>query len=113
MFKNSLSKLLTKFGVKSQEDLSPDELVTYERYKTILNGDSVTIDGVKEFCRSQIKIIESKCDGVNLLTAVQQASLHVYMNILRMIEAPEQERESLERYLNQIIESTPTQNDEN
>jgi hypothetical protein len=87
------------------EDLEPEERAVFDKYRLILTGDSVTTDSIKEFCRSQIDLIESKCDGVNPITTIQQACIHVYRNILKAIEAPEAERESLERYLQQIINS--------
>ena len=98
-----LTKLLNKRGIEKEEDLSKEEKEVFDKYKLILNGELVTIDTLKEFCRSQINIIESKCDGVTPLTNLQQASLHVYMNIIKAIEAPEAERASLERYLTQLI----------
>lgn len=97
-----LPALLEKRGVELK-DLSPEEQAQYSQWKSILSGANVTIDSLKEFCQSQIRIIESKCDGVNPLTTLQQACIHVYVNLLKAIEAPEAERESLERYLTQII----------
>lgn len=100
---NVINKLLEKRGIEKVEDLSAEEQATYQKWRLILTGDSVTIDSLKEFCASQIKIIESKCDGTNPLSLLQQASIHVYINLLKTIEAPEAERESLEKYLTQIV----------
>jgi hypothetical protein len=99
-----LNKLLNKRGIEKEEDLSKEEKDIFDKYKLVLSGELVTIETLKEFCRSQIKIIESKCDGITPLTNLQQASLHVYFNLLKAIEAPESERESLERYLTQLIQ---------
>lgn len=99
----SLSKLLEKRGIDKVEELSPEERTTFERYRVILSGETITVAQLKEFCQAQIRIIESKCDGVTGLTAMQQACLHVYLNLLKAIEAPEVERESLEKYLTQLI----------
>jgi len=101
---NLLAKLLEKRGIRSEEDLTAEEKKDFDRYKLTLSKE-VTVENIKEFCKSQIKIIEGKCDGIIPLTILQQASLHVYSNILKVIEAPEAERESLERHLLQIIES--------
>lgn len=98
-----LHKLLEKRGIEKVEDLSPEEFQIFERYRMVLTGSTVTLDQVKEFCHAQIAIIEAKCDGITPLTSVQQACLHVYINILKAIEAPEAERTSLERHLNQLI----------
>lgn len=103
MFK--LSKLLDKFGVQKESDLSIEEKVTFDQYKKILVGETVTVNSLKEFCKSQIRIIETKiADGINRPTDIQLSSLHVYLNLLKAIEAPEAERESLENYLNQLIQ---------
>lgn len=100
-----LSKLLDKRGIEKIEDLTPDEQAQFNKWKLVLSGDTVTIDSLKEFCTNQIRVIEGKCDGVNPLTILQQASLHVYHNLIKAIEAPETERESLEKYLTQIVNS--------
>ncbi len=63
----------------------------------------MTVATIQDFCKSQIAIVQSKCDGVKPLNMLQQASLHIYTNILKAIEAPQAERESLERYLTQIV----------
>lgn len=102
--KNLLSKLLEKRGIRSEKELTIEEKKDFDKYKITLSKE-VTVDNIKEFCKSQIKTIEGKCDGVTPITNLQQASLHVYFNILKVIEAPEAERESLERHLLQIIES--------
>lgn len=98
-----LTKLLNKRGIEKEEDLSKEEKEVFDRYKMILMGDIVTIDTLKEFCQQQIRIIEEKCDGITPLTNMQQASLHVYLKLIKAIEAPEAERRSLEQYLTQLI----------
>lgn len=101
----TLTKLLEKRGIDSIKDLQPEEQETFNRYKLVLSGTGITIDSLKEFCQSQIRLIESKCDGITGLTVMQQACIHVYINILKAIEAPDAERESLEKYLIQLINS--------
>jgi hypothetical protein len=70
-----------------------------------LTGETVSIENLKEFCRSQIRKIEESIDGKTPLTPLQQACLHVYIQLLKAIEAPEKEREALEQYLTQLINS--------
>lgn len=101
--KLKLSKLLEKRGIENVEDLTPEEQATLERYKLILSGEAVTVDTLKAFCQNQIRIIEASCNGKEPLSMMQQACIHVYINLLKAIEAPEAERESLEKYLQQII----------
>lgn len=99
----TLTKLLEKRGIDKIEDLAPEERDTFNKWKLVLSGDTVTLDSIKEFCTAQIRVIESRCDGITPLTILQQACIHVYVNLLKAIEAPEAERESLEKYLTQLV----------
>lgn len=99
----SLDKFLSKRGIEKIEDLTPDEQETLRRYQVILSTEEVTVQQIKDFCTAQLRVIESKADGINPLSNIQQACIHVYINILKAIEAPLAERRSLETHLNQII----------
>lgn len=103
-----LSKLLEKRGIEKEEDLSAEEKAVFDGYKRVLSGETVKVEDIKTFCESQIRVIESLCDGKTPLTILQQACLHVYFNILKAIQAPEAEREALERHLTQLISSNET-----
>jgi len=98
-----LDKLLNKRGIKKTDELTQEERAVYENYERVLKGGVISIEDIKKFCDTQIKIIEGKCDGVTPLTNMQQACMHVYLSILKMLDAPEKERETLERYLTQLI----------
>lgn len=103
-----IDKLFAKRGIEKVEDLSQEEQVQIQKWKVVLSGDAVTVDSVKDFCNSQIRLIEAKyasSAGVYEENVFLKACLHVYLNILRVIEAPQAERESLERQLVQIINS--------
>lgn len=103
---NLLSKLLEKRGINKVEDLSIEEKVVFDRYSVVLTGEAVTIETLKEFCKSQIKLIEAVFAGAEQKNDVYlKACLHVYLNLLKAIEAPQAERESLEKYLTQLITS--------
>jgi hypothetical protein len=100
-----LDKYLSKKGIAKIDDLTPEEKEVFTRYERILKGENITVEMIKAFCQSQVKLIEGKiADGLNRPTDIQLASLHVYLNVLKAIEAPEAERESLERYLIQQIQ---------
>lgn len=98
-----LDKLLSKRNIKSIDELVPEERAQFDRWNYILKGDVVTVDSLKDFCKTQVQVIEARCDGVQPMTVMQQACLHVYLNIIKAIEAPEAERSSLEAHLNQLI----------
>lgn len=103
---NLLPRLLEKRGIAREEDLSPEEKVVFDKYKAVLSGEIVTIDSLKDFCRMQIRVIEDKfasSAGEYEQNVYLKACLHVYLNLLKAMEAPEAERESLEKYLTQLI----------
>lgn len=100
-----LSKLLDKRGIEKIEDLAPEEKQVFERWSVVLTGEVVSVESLKEFCRAQIRRIEESLDGKTPLTPLQQACIHVYISLLKAIEAPEKERESLEQYLTQLVNS--------
>lgn len=98
-----LPKWLAKRGIEKEEDLSPEEKVVFDRYKLILSGELVTIQTLKAFCQNQLSIILASCDGKNTLSPIQQAGIHIYTNLIKAIDAPMAERESLERMLEQEL----------
>lgn len=103
---NLISKLLLKKGIKSEDDLSQEEKESLSRFKAVLTGEKVTVDSLKEFCLTQIKIVEQKfASGENTQAkdAYLKAILHVYLNLVKAIEAPEIERATLERHLQSLI----------
>jgi len=97
--KISLTSWLAKRGIEKEEDLTPEEKKVFDRYKLILSGENVTVEALKEFCQSQIRLIENSITGTSPLSMLHQGALHVYLNLLKAIEAPEAEREALERLL--------------
>lgn len=104
--KNPLTDILDKAGVTNIDQLAPEELATFNRYKLILSQE-VTVDTIKEFAQNQLRLIESKSDGIMPLSMLQQACIHIYINFLKLIEAPEIERHSLELMLNQVADAIP------
>lgn len=102
---NILSKWLFKKGITNPEELLPEEKVIYDKYRVILSGENISVDKIKEFCEYQVKIIENKfadnpkTDDDTYL----KACLHIYLNILKCIEAPEKEREALEKHLTGLL----------
>lgn len=100
-----LDKLLGKFNVSSEEELTDEEQKTLKRYKAILSKGEVTVASIEEFCNQQIDILHSCCDGKTPLTPIQQASLHIYLNLKKAIVGPKAEREALEQHLTTIIQS--------
>lgn len=102
---NILSRLLEKRGIKREEDLTLEEKQVFDRYKLILTKE-VTVENIKEFCKNEITKLEDNFSKPNTEHDIYwKACLHVYLTLLKVIEAPEAERESLERNLEQLIKS--------
>jgi hypothetical protein len=103
---NLLGAWMRKKGIEKEEDLSAEERSTYDGYRRILTGETVTIETLKTFMHSQVSAIESKFgEKDSTHDTYYKACLHIYLTLLRTIEAPEQQREALERHLTQLIEA--------
>ncbi len=106
----SISSLITKFfekkGINTIADLKPEERQEYDRWQAIMDGTEVTVEKIKIFCDVQIKLIEERFatgETTDKQDAFLKASLHVYLNLLKAIKAPELERKDLERHLSNLI----------
>ncbi len=87
------------------DKLDDDERKVYDRYRAVLTGEPVTLDSLKSFMRSQVSLIESKFGEAETKHDVYyKACIHVYLTLIKAIEAPLAEREALEKYLIQLIE---------
>lgn len=110
MSSNLVARWLEKIGVKDPaKDLSVEEKATLETWKKILSGGEMSVDRIKQFCEYQISLIENqfrdpaKSDREKAnLTMIHS----VYSSIRTMIVSPAAERESLEKYLNTLINSS-------
>ncbi len=100
-----LDKLLEKRGIKNLNELTDEERAVFDNYKLTLTGKDVKISDLEKFCRSQITLIEDKFGGPdNKYDSYLKASLHVYLTLLKVIEAPKVERANMERYLIALIQ---------
>lgn len=99
-----LSKLLQKRGIKSIEELSGEEKVTFESYEKTLSEGEITIDGLKKFLTNQIEIIEGKWRDYESKNKENLIPYHTtYKAILQAIDAPQEKRRNLENYLNSLL----------
>lgn len=106
--KNLLSKLLQKRGIKSVNELSQEEKVTFENYERVLSKDKVSIDDFENFLKTQIGIIENKWQDLETPQAkkAEMIPYHtVYSVLLKVIKSPDLERKNLEDYLTQLLNS--------
>lgn len=103
---NILDKLLKKRGIASVDELSPEEKVDFENWRKILSKDELTTEDIKNFCLTQVSIIETKWKSYDLENnkKAELIPYHtVYKTISQVIGSPKVEREQLETQLNQLL----------
>lgn len=102
----SVEKLLHKRGIKNLDQLDPEEKKTFEGWQLVLSKSELSTSDIASFCRSQISVIESKWKDLEVPTTKKAELIPyhvVYKTLLAAIESPKAARESLEMYLNQLI----------
>lgn len=105
--KPTLSKLLEKKGIKDVNDLSREEKDTFDRYQKILSKKELTLEDLKKFLETQITIIELKWKDFTVSQShkAEMIPIHTtYKTILEAIDAPQYEREALEKFLVQQLQ---------
>ena len=101
-----LNKLFVKKGIKDARELSKEEKVTFETWNGILSKEELTLEDVKEFCRSQLSVIESKWQDLNTEQNKKAEMIPyytVYKTLLNAIDSPKVAREALEQQLENLI----------
>lgn len=109
-----IHKILQKRGLKGLNELSdkrlpdgsPSEKEVFETWQKILSESELTVEKIKEFCQSQISVIEGKWQDLNIdqEKKSQWIPYHtVYKTLLTAIDAPRSAREALEKNLNQLV----------
>jgi hypothetical protein len=101
-----LSRYLEKLGISKVTDLTPEEQVTFDGWKSILSKDKLEVADIATFCRNQIGLIERQWrdnDSSPRRNERLIAQHVVYKTLLEAINAPQQERELLERQLEDKI----------
>ena len=101
-----LDKLLNKRGLRSTDELDPEEKETYEKWRKILSKEDLTIDDIKDFCKTQISVIEMKWKDLNTDNSKKAELIPyhtVYKTLEQVLNAPRSEREQLEAQLNQLL----------
>lgn len=101
-----LDKILKKRGVDDTAKLSEEEKETFDRWQKILSEGEVTLETVKNFCETQLGVIEGKFKELDRDKDKTErlVLLHsVYKSLLSIISSPRVERENLEKYLNSLL----------
>lgn len=101
-----LDRLLKKRNIKDTNELDAEERKVYDDWRKILSKDELTLEDIKEFCKTQCEIIEGKWRNYDLEQNKkgELVSYHsVYKTILLAIDSPKIAREALENQLNEMI----------
>lgn len=102
-----LSKILGKRGINNIDQLDKEEQSTFEGWQAILSKEELNLEDVKNFCRSQIDVIEGKWRDLTLEQSkkAEMIPYHtVYKTLLGAISSPQVAREALEKNLIQLLQ---------
>lgn len=106
-----LADYLEKHGIKELSELTDDEKLKFDSWNKILSEGEVTTGSVAEYCKNQMKIIESQWRRTDI-DAVRKGELipyHVTYSVLYdLITKPRPERDDLLKYLEAQIASLPS-----
>ena len=103
-----LEKLLLKRGIKDKDELSKEERGWFDSREKILSGGEMTLEKVTKFCEVQLSKIEAQwknLDNPPLHNERLIIAHNVYSTLVKVINAPDPERSSLEEYLTTLIKN--------
>lgn len=101
-----LERLLGKRGIKDPIELSTEERTWFDQQQLILNKDELSVGDIKQFCKTQIKIIESKWADLNLDQSKKAELIphhSIYTTLLGAIDSPKVAREAAELQLMNML----------
>jgi len=99
-----LNYLLEKLGIKSPDDLRPEELKTYQAWAYVLAKPEVSIDDLKKLLPKELERANAelrKFENSAKKDAFYKAYTELCEHITKIIIAPAKERETLKAFLKQ------------
>lgn len=103
-----LDKLFAKRGITDVTKLDDNERITFDKWQKVLSEGEITVSKIQEFCKMQLGLIEGKFKDTTRTTQQTERLViahSIYKALLDSMEKPARERESMEKYLQQLIES--------
>jgi len=101
-----LEKLLTKRKITNVNELTVEEAEQFDSWQKTLTEGEMSVEKIRDFCQAQLDIIKGQMKGIDN-TPQKNERLTTYFNIydalITLINSPQSERESLEKYLNQLL----------
>ena len=100
----NLHEILEKLGIKSPDDLKPEELKTYQNWARILAKPEATIDDLKKLLPKELERANHELQNFENSEKKEMfykayAAFCEYLG--KIIIAPAQEREALKQFLKQ------------
>lgn len=102
-----LQKLFRKRGIETIDQLDKEEQKTFKDWQSVLSKEELTTKDIKNFCQSQVELIESRWAdyGLDQSKKAELIPYHtVYQKLIKVVDSPKQMRESLEKNLQQLLE---------
>lgn len=103
-----LANVLEKKGISDLTELTSEEKADFDRWDKVLSEGEITIVRILEFCKQQIKLIELKWRDLSIEQSKKSELIAyhtVYSTLADLITVPKSEKENLEKYLNQLLQS--------
>lgn len=101
-----LQKILKKRGIEDVNELDLEEREQFEQWRKTLSEDEISLDSVKDFCETQVRNIEAQMKDLERSTEKTDrlVTQHtVYKSIIGIIEAPQEMKENLIKYLQGLL----------
>ena len=100
-----IHKLLKKRGIETLDQLTQEERQTFNTWQSVLSKEKLSTDDLKEFCNSQIAVIEGRWrDMSGEAKKGELIPYHtVYKMLLEVMDSPQKAREALEKQLEQLL----------
>lgn len=99
-----ISRLLRKRGINDVNELDSDEKKTFEAWQEVLQKEELSVEDIKNFCRMQVEIIETKWSDYNSSNKSEMIPYHtIWTMLLKAIEGPKQAKVALEKNLEQLL----------
>ena len=101
-----LEKLLKKRNIKDVRELDVEEQNTFDKWNKILSTSRPEWEDLEVFIKEQLnKAIQEVAnpDNSSQKDAKLKAAITIFQSLLGFIQSPRADKETLEKYLNQLI----------
>lgn len=101
-----LTKLLNFRGINNVNELDQEEKAQFDQWRAILDKEDIGIKDILEFSKNAIKSIEKQFEDPELSQRKMESLVvqhTIYRKFVELIEAPKLEKESLIKYLTDLM----------